>query len=321
MNKKNLKISSTAYRVLLLFLLLNEKDHNIDELTNVFSKDPKIARSYTSDVIIKYINTLKQVGFKITKKNSVYFNRYTIERSPFLIDFDCDDLKTLVVLEGYIKYLHQPKLKKRFINIVNKIQRFLPDEKLEHFEECRKKLINCIYFDLNKYNQFEEVIKTYEKFCFEDYQVIVTYKNPETEENCKITFEPKYVKYNNSNIYLCGYNVYANKKQLLPVEYVLDIKQSPMKLRNYTIYPSVVFKLKGRLANGYKLREGDKIIERDQTAESIIISSTYDDSLLLFRRLIKYGKHCEILHPQNIKHEFINFVKDTLNNYEVAVSP
>jgi len=57
--KKQTKISSTAYRVLRLMILLNNKLYSIDELNNIFSADPNIARLFSKEVMLKYINTIR----------------------------------------------------------------------------------------------------------------------------------------------------------------------------------------------------------------------------------------------------------------------
>ena len=55
--EKKLKISSTAYRVLLLLSKLNEDEYNVNDLNNIFLKNSYIARLFSKDVILKYIST------------------------------------------------------------------------------------------------------------------------------------------------------------------------------------------------------------------------------------------------------------------------
>ncbi len=312
--KKKGKISSTAYRVLLLMSLLNQDDFNIDELIEMFSQNPNISRSFTNEVILKYINTLKLAGFELAKYNSSNNFKYTITKSPFKLSLSKDDLKTIVLLENYVATIYQEKIKKKFQHVIKNVVKYLDEDEIETLIKERSS-DHDEFFNKDQYTRYQETIKIYEKYCIEEQQVAITYKTPIDEEIKQVVVEPKFVKYSNSNVYLCGFNTYVGEKQLIQIDYINDIKQLPQKSRHGGILPSVVFCLKGRLAKGYRVHDDEKIIDATIDREHITISSSYDDKKLLFQRLLRYGENCEILYPKNIKEEFFEHIKMTLANY------
>jgi len=74
---------------------------------------------------------------------------------------------------------------------------------------------------------------------------------------------------------------------------------------------SVTFKLTGRLARAYKLKEGENIIEYDlKKKKYIIVSNKTQDKDLLLRRLIRYFGSCEILYPKAMKEKMLTLVEE-----------
>jgi hypothetical protein len=65
--KTKIKIISTAYRVLYLLLLLNEKNMSLQEILSIFSEDECIEKDFSQEVIFKYISTLRQCGYDIAR--------------------------------------------------------------------------------------------------------------------------------------------------------------------------------------------------------------------------------------------------------------
>jgi len=312
--KKRSKISSTAYRVLLLMLLLSENSYSIDELIDIFSNDPYISRSFTKEVILKYINTLRSLNFEITRINSC--GKYTMVKTPFTIDLSDSDIKTIALLENYVSYIHNKKLKNIYSNLVEKIVKFLPPEKESLLEKERQYFKNNSIIDVNLYSKYPEIIQKYEKLCEEDQQIIIKYKPPEEKNQIQLIVEPRHVKYENNQVYLCGYNVYENEKQLFLVDYITDIKQLPQKSKNKNVLPSVVLQLKGKLVRSYRKYDGDKIINLDENKQILTISNSYEDKNKLFKRILRYGDSCEIIYPKSLREEYSKIINNILKNYE-----
>lgn len=315
--KKNLKISSTAYRVLLLLKLLNENDYSIKELNTIFSSDKNVARSFSKVVMQKYITTLKLAGYKFTKPGLANKYKYKLIKAPVLINFTKDNLKTFVVLEDYVSSLFQEKLNKHYQSFLSKISGYLSEEQIAYLNYERKHQKSHSFFNNSKYSKYASLIRQFEKFCLEEQNIVVKYKLLPEGKDSQLILEPRSIKYDSDDVYICGYNPIAGERQLIHMDYIQEIKQLPVKSK-YTSdkFSAVSFKLKGRLAKGYRLYEGEKISEIDKENGTITVIAYFDDKNFLIQRLMKYGDYCEVIYPKYVRDRIKEIIKDTLKNYE-----
>lgn len=316
--KKITKISSTAYRVLRLMILLNVKLYNIDELNNIFSADPNIARLFSKEVMLKYINTIKLAGYKIVKLKSSKNYYYSLIKAPVKIKLTSEHIKTLAFLENYVSGLYQSRLQTEFTSILNKLMRYSSDEQLKELNKERKIYSNNSSHQNLKYKKYEDLIKKIEQFCIEAQKVQIRYKLPYEINAMQVVLEPLSIKYNANDVWICGYNTIIGEKQLVHLEYIQDIKQLPIKSNGNCVLSPVIFKLKGRLAKGYRPYEGETITQEDKENDFIKILAYVDDKNQLVQRLLKYGDLCEILYPKSVRDKIMKSIKNTLNNYKIT---
>lgn len=313
---KKVKISSTAYRVLLLMQLLNDKNYSIENLNSIFSHDPYIARTFTKEVILKYLNTIRSAGYTIPKPNCANNYTYRLEKAPITVSLNEEEIETLATLENHVMGLYQCRMEKNFNNIIEKISRFLPEKEVSLLNEKRNENKNNFQQLHSRYEQYSHLIKKFEQYCIEDQRVIVKYKFPLDEEEKQLILEPKSIKYDSNDVYISGYNSITREKQLLHLNNILDIKQLPEKSKfNYVLSP-IIFKLKGRVAKGYRLYEDEKIAGEDLEAGTITIAAYVDDKNMLLQRLLKYGDFCEVLYPKFLRDQIVKMVKNALKNYQ-----
>ncbi|HBH17528.1 MAG TPA: hypothetical protein DDX14_01025 [Cyanobacteria bacterium UBA9579] len=316
---KKTKISSTAYRVLLLMQLLNAHDCSINFLNNVFSNDPNIARTFSKEVILKYIYTLRSAGYKISKPSPANDHTYKLVKAPLTMKLKEQEIKTLAILEGYISSLYQDRLQKNFNTLMEKLYRYLSEDQIALFNNVRKVHHEEINELSAKYSEYASLIKKFEQYCIEDQRVIVKYKFPIDDEEKQIVLEPKSIKYDSKDVYISGYNSITGERQLLNLNNIQEIKQLPVKSRyNYVLSP-IIFKLKGRLAKGYRLYEDEKIAGTDPESGTITIAAYVDDKNMLLQRLLKYGDFCEVLYPNIFREKMISLIEDALKNYGITV--
>lgn len=317
MSKKT-KISSTAYRVLSLMQILNEGEYSVDALNKIFSKDPDIARTLSKEVILKYISTLRQAGYKVSKSLDGNNYKYKLDKAPVTINLTEDNLRTLLILEDYAISLYQDKLKNNYNNFLKKITRYLSEDQISMLNYERKNLQNNPNLELSKYEKYSHLIKKLERYCSEEQRITVKYRLPIEDEEKQIVLEPKSIKYDSYDVYISGYNPIIGERQLIHFNYIKEIKQLPIKSKfNDVLFP-VVFRLKGRVSSGYRLYEGEKITERDEKTGTIIVSAQVDDHNMLLKRLLRYGDNCEIIFPKHVRFKAAKTIADTLKNYEEA---
>lgn len=314
--KKTKKISSTAYRVLLLLKLLNENNLGIEELNTILSQDPNISRSFSNEVILKYLSTLRLAGYKISKPCIANNYTYNLIKAPIQMDLNEEELKALVSIDLFISNMHQQILQDAQHKIMENISRYLDDDQINHLFQLKKAKKTTDSAN-TKFLEYAPLMSKFEQYCIDDQKVTIQYKHPLDENEIRITLEPKYLDYVSGDIYVCGYNPIIGERKLINIKYIIDIKQLPMKSSSNYILSPVIFKLKERLAKAYELHENEKISEIDSAAGSITITTYVDCKNMLMQRLLKYGELCEVIYPKAFREKMANELNNALKNYEI----
>lgn len=313
---KKFKISSTAYRVLLLLFHLNKGQCTSDYLNNVFLEDPYISRYFSKDVILKYIITLRTAGYDIAKPTLSNGYNYELNKSPVLIEFNYKQIKNLAALYWYAQSLHQNKIIGNYNSFLKKIKKFLPDKQVSVLNREIKEQQEHLNSILSRYLPYKELINKIENFKEENQRVSVKYRTYVDDEEKQLVLELKNIKYEQKEIYITGYSPLTEQTHSIKIEQITEIKQLPKKSQYKQILSAVTFSLKGQLAKVYRPYENEKISPSSEKLNTITVTAYVDDQNILIKRLLKYGENCEILYPKPTKAKMIQIINKTLSNYE-----
>lgn len=305
MTKNSKKISDASFRVLETLKLLVEKESSIQEIINHFEKIDPYNRIYTSEVILKYINTLKVFGCRFVKRK----NKYFLLNLPNQIDFTETELRTIFLLRKIADLIHEEKIKMGLNDFLQNLEKRFTDNTLILAHRINKP--DLIDFRLG-YEKYAKQIKKYEKHCIEGQKLKITYKN--LIENISITAEPKEIKYVKSRIYLSVYNPALAQIHDINLNDIIEVKQLPQRANRTNMMSSTTFTIKGRLAKAYKLRDSENVLKIKPDGSQVIINNKEDKSLLL-KRLMRYGPNCEVTSPQSLRIEMAEMIEKTLKNY------
>lgn len=306
MIKKQKKFSDTSIRVMETLKILANKPASIQDILNHFEKiDPK-NRIYTSEVILKYINTLKVFGMRFTKKK----DKYILLTSPCELHFSKEDLQSIALLEKYSRQFPEEKIKTEIDKFIQEIEK--------RFSDTTKLLANNIKkpTELNfslSYEKYSARIKEYEKYCLEAQRLKVTCKDSKNKQ-ISITIDPNELKYKGEKVYLSAYNPLLAQIQDINLDDIISITQLPTKSNPMNMLSAVTFKLKGTLAKTYKLHADEKLIQIEKDG-NIIILNQKEDRRLLLKRLMRYGENCEVISPKSLRDEMAELIEETLKLY------
>ncbi|MDD3014023.1 MAG: hypothetical protein PHC34_10005 [Candidatus Gastranaerophilales bacterium] len=312
--KKNKKISSTAYRVLLLLKLLNEKNLGIEDLNAILSQDPNISRTFSNEVILKYISTLRLAGYKITKPCVSNNYTYNLIKAPVRIKLSEDELNSFIFFDTFMSNISQKNLQEAKNKLFENLFRYMNDDDISRYNKLKKSYKNNNSLN-TKFQKYTPIASKFEQYCIDEQKIIIKYKYPFKKE-IQIILEPKYVEYIGEDIYFCGYDPIIGERQLINVDYIAEMKQLPVKSSSNYILSPVIFKLKGRLAKSYELHESEKITEINSETDTITITTYADCKTMLMQRLLKYGDLCEVLYPKAFREKIANEIYKTIKNYE-----
>lgn len=317
---KKYNVSATAYKVLALFKILCSGSFDIKNLVIELYKDANIDRYVSKEVIIKYIATLRSANIKIDRPAKINNYKYSIKKSPTLIDLNVDEIKILATLYFITPKLSQKRITENIETLLLKLKKFMSESHIQIFENHLNHLKESKYKNdiLEKVIPEELIakIEQFEKICFEDMRTSISYILPSSNKKIELIFEPKYIKFKKTTIYLAGYNFITGEKQLLDIKNICSINQLPVKSKYNNRVSPIIFKLKGKLANSYRPYESEKITDKNILTNEITVTSYVEDKDLLLTRVLKYGECCEIIYPEYVREEIKNIILKSLENYK-----
>jgi predicted DNA-binding transcriptional regulator YafY len=300
----NPNIVPSGYRILYVLLLLINSPLSQKEINEKLSKNPYIEQSFTKETLLKIINTLKTSGISISKQK----NKYFISRVPWQFDLPSKYIDTLFQLGCFVGALEQKELLKNYNVFLDNLFRYLPPERLHKFQAQ-----NFGERKMDKYSQYSLLIKKLEQARKNNCRIKISFSNNEN-----YVFDTYYLEYSAQEVFVTGYNVKDHENKTINLGEIKSIKQLPQKSSGVFFPSNVTFKIKGRLAKSYNLRENEKLIDFDK--DMIVVSNKGEDRKNLLRRIMKYKDLCEIVAPDSMKEELKTMLRNTLNNYESSSS-
>lgn len=304
---KMIKNNATSIRVLETLKILSKGSASIQDIVRYFEKTDPNNRIYTNEVILKYLNTLKVFGCRIIKEK----DKYVLLNAPQQISLNEKELQAMLLISKAGNIFPEEKINEEINQFLQEIEkRFTDNTRIIAHKLQKPDSINLKY----DYNKYIDKIKKYEKYCIDGQRLKITYiKNNRTEES--VLVEPIEIKYLNKDAYFSVHNPASAQILDICFDSILEIKQLPLKSNTTSLLSSVAFELKDRLANAYKLHEGEKLLNKKDDG-SIIILNQKEDRELLLKRLMKYGDLCEVISPKTLREEMKKLIKETLKNYE-----
>ena len=301
------KISDTSIRVLETLKFLVKTKASVQDIINHFEKIDPNNRVYTSEVILKYINTLKIFGYKFIKEK----DKYVLLNLPDKIDLNKENLETIYTMSKLAEAFHEEKTKGDVKTFIQNIERRYNDKTRMIANKMKKPSCTTLKFNYEKYAK--KILK-YEQYCIDGQKLKITYKLL-CEGETSIVAEPKELKYKRDEVFLSVYNALSAQIQDLNFNNIIEIKQLPIRSNETNILATTTFRIKNGLADSYKLYEGEKLLNLESDGSKIILNTQEDKSFLL-KRLMRYGANCEVTSPKNLRQEMAGIIKNTINNYK-----
>lgn len=290
MTKKDaaVKRNISSMQVIKTLQLLLEDNYTMTELVERLNKDEK-KPVFNNSVVSKYINTCRYIGIDIPKIH----NRYFVAQVPFGMNITSSELDLLEKLQ-YTASEHLTKSSiKHFTNFMSRINKFSN----KHIARVEKKT-------------FKMTCELFEKAINEKRKVILMFR-------AKALLEciPLKITENKNQIFF--HVTYNGKDRAISSDRIAGIHLLDKRFVAYQeTESSVVFRLTGKLAQRYELREHEQISDY-HLPEYIVVKNSNENKAELISRLLRYDSCCQVLYPVTFREEFKNCIKNTLSNYGV----
>lgn len=286
--------------------MLYKGDVSFKEVIEHFSDGNYDGTSNTHVTLNKYLNAMKIFGIKVKKQKGMYKILTPISK----IVFTSEDLISLDRLKYASGILSDDVTKQNFDDFLHSIEL--------RYDETTKDMVKVIgtnkYFDFEfAHSDVKDQIKICEQYCNDKQKLEIVYiSNYGKERN--IICSPIEVTFIKKLISLRALGNNGSRIYEIPFESIRSIRQLPAKASEQTIPMTVVYRISGRLALNYKLREWEKLDKVEPDGSKIIVNKEEDFDLLL-KRLMKYGTSCELLTPKFLREEMIELINKTLSKY------
>lgn len=310
MKVKNSKINNGCVNIFKLLTLLYQDEADYDKVVSIFKSDineeehldEKKFNNLIQVILNKHINAFKVFGVKIHKKN----HKYILDSSLYSIDYTLQDLKALSLILGASDQINDTNITSNISSLKkNLLMRMSSDNKNKLDAFYTENDFSFFYTDL------KWQIDKCRKYAREGALLDIVYLRRTKERRCKC--QAKEVLYDVKTTYLKVYDINKNEYIEIALPNILSIEVMPNITPSYTATKTVVFKLKGRLAKTYKLKNNEKLSKNDKDELVIVNNNEPIDKLL--SRLMRYSDLCEILTPKYLRQEMASLIDETLALY------
>lgn len=306
--KNNKKLNEGCLKIFQLLELLYEDKADYDSVISIFKDEFADQSTNNIQVILnKNMNALKVFGIKVIKEN----NKYKMLSSLYSMPFTLDDLKAISIITNSIKEFPDEEIDKNILSFINNIQFRMGNEDKNTLNNLSQ---NRNYDFSFYYSNIKDQVEQCQKICKEGFIINVFYISKGQEISCKCT--PQEVLYDTKNAYLKVYDTISRQNLEIPITNILSIAKLPQIAKKVEMTTTVVYKLKNRLAQTYKLKETETSEGLNANGELIVINKGEPFDKLL-QRLMRYSYNCEIVSPKNLREEMIKLINKTLNNYKI----
>ena len=288
MAKLSMKKNLSSMQVLKTLQVLLQGNYTMQELIQILNANEKDA-IFNNSVISKYINTCRYCGFDIPKIH----NKYFVASLPFGMEFENNEIDLLENIQRVVRNDMTSRSNKLFDNFLEKVNRY-SNKKISRVEKDTYQFTSEL---------FESAIR--------DKRKIKLMLKTRVEMICI----PLKIVENKGKTFFHVF--YKTRERMIAVERVSGLEITGQKYVHNFNDQVVVYSLDGALATRYSLRENEQLIQRERDGK-IVISNRGESKEILFSRLLRYDKHCEILNPKVYREEFKQILDDAIKNYEDA---
>ena len=303
------KFNDSGIKMYRLLTLLFQGDPTFKDIIEIFMDGEEKPSANNANVCLcKYLNSLKVFGIRVEKIS----DRYHAYNLPYSYGFTKAELCALQQLKSCSDIILSQKTKANFDSFIAALELRFDDRT----QRMALELNSDEKFDFSFFfTNMKEKIELCEKFISDSLNLDIIYTVSNGEEK-KIYGKPIEINYGKRYAALQIYSMKEARLFNIPIIGIRSVIQSPQKsAANVVDTAPVVYKLSGRLAQNYKLRENEYSRGLDPFDGRLIVVNKNEDIETLLHRLMRYGTSCEIRTPKAVRDEMTQLIKKTIENY------
>lgn len=302
--KKNIWISTTGYRTLLILRLLIQEERTLDELISLLKADDVVPKSISKDTIRIAINTLRKIGCVIPRPERINNYKYKLLSHPFSLVVSDEELTAFLKLRDIL--CESYNWEKIFLvnDLFKKIILLTNNEKQIDFVE-NSKLLSSI----NK-----ELLTELTNVKLINKKIKIEYNSVKCGLEVLEVIPHRFL-YENGKLYLNCYSFKYNQNSILNVERIMKIIDVYLS-KDYEDILSyeVVFKVTNDGLRDFSLKENEIVLEKSD--KFMVVKAKVVNEFLFVQRILLLGTDFEIISPDSFKEKIVNKLKLLKRGYE-----
>lgn len=302
--KKNIWISLTGYRSLVVLKALIEKNRTIAELTEILKENKITSKSVSKDTVRLTVNTLKSAGCDITRPSKSNNYTYELLSHPFKLKISDDELQALIKLREKLSEESDKNEILTFNDICEKIVSLTEDKYQFALIKETEPLANAD----------KKLLKTFSNPNLKNKRIKIVYNSAEKgDEEIDIIF--KDITFETGKLYLNCYLFKYNSHGVLNFERIKEIKTIGLtnEIQIAGTY-DVEYSITGSSVINYEKEKYETII--NQSNDKIVIRAEVENEFLFIQRLLLFGSDFKIISPDFFREKLINKIKKIQKEYQ-----
>ena len=288
MAKLSMKKNLSSMQVLKTLQVLLQGNYTMQELIQILNANEKDA-IFNNSVVSKYINTCRYCGFEIPKIH----NKYFVASLPFGMELNNLEIDLLENFQKIVRNDMTKRYNQLFDKFIEKINRY-SNKKLSRVEK----------------DTYQFAAELFESAAKDKRKIKLMFKT-----RVEMICIPLKIVENKGRTFFHVFH--KTKERMIDADRISGIEILSQKFVHNFNEQVVVYTLSGALATRYSLRENEQLIQREKDGK-IVISNRGENKEILFSRLLRYDKYCEILNPKVYREEFKQILDEAIKNYEDA---
>lgn len=298
------KYNEGCIRIFQFLMLLLKDEAYYENVIELFKSEERSEKQHVT--LNKYINTLKIFGLTVQKIEG----KYIIKNIPFASEYTYDDLVALSIFDKFSKQIPDNKT----FETVNKLIKTVKKTFNEQNAILYSKIQNDNQTDYSfYYGDLKSQILKCEEYIKRNSKIYIKYTKNNTDKSTYCIF--KEITYDNKQAYIKIFKTREKELEEIPIANIKSIEETPSLNNTPEIAITTVFKLKGRLAKAYTLKDGEYISEYCEDG-SIVVVNKGEPTEKLLTRLMRYDYNCTIERPKEMRNRMKEIISEALKKYE-----
>lgn len=302
---KNIWISITGYRTLLVYKSLLEKGRSVNELIEILSNNKNTNKAVSKDTVRITINTLKASGCDISRPIKSNGYKYELIKHPFVLMLSEEQFNQFIKLRSrfaaeatYDKVFTLNSLYDKFFNLTQN------DEYITILKESAPLLgVNL------------DIVREFAGPKLKNKKVNIHYDSPTYGEE-DIDIIPQRLSYENAKLYLCCFIYKYGQFSILNLDRIMKINNvSLSKFSKEEIYYDVYYKLTGESLTAFVPETYEEVVERGE--DYIVVNAKVANEFCFIQRILLFGRDFRIISPDFFKEKLINKIKQIREGYNL----